>query len=71
MSFIFPGSGYVRKSDPKELFVFHFQPIKAKKLAVQMAGGFEKGGEEAAEKQDMKDRLAKLEAKIEALGNCR
>jgi len=71
MSLIFTGSGFIRKSDHKELLVLRFQPIKAKKAAILKADGFNKGNDEAAEKQDMKDRLAKLEAKIEELNNGR
>jgi len=67
MSLIFTGSGFIRRSDQKELQVFRYQSIKTKKAAIQNAGGFNKGEEAKAkkkqEKKDMEDRVAKLEAK--------
>ena len=69
MSLVFTGSGYVRNHDQKELLVFRYQSAKKKKEALKMvaSGVSKKVEDEETEKQEMKDRIAKLEAQIEQL----
>lgn len=65
MSLMFGASGYIRKSDNKELLVLRFQSLKSKKEAIKAAGGIAKDEEEVANGlAKLKERLAALESVV-------